>query len=104
MTRKEKRILKRFAKLKPARPILPLEQTPRVGDYYRNLDAFTEYGFLPEKYNACTDEEIEELMEDAREEIRSPYDCTGLRFTMWIKWHRNPNGRISYVHRFGIDV
>lgn len=33
-----------------------------------------------------------------------PYDCTGQPITLWIDWHRNPSGLISYVHHIGIDV
>ena len=70
----------------------------------------TEYGFLPEKYYGSTiadwsDESIQEwINENMWCRINSPYDCTGQMFTRWIKWHRNPCGRISFVHGFGIDV
>ena len=62
-----------------------------------------EYGFLSRRTD-LTDEEIEELVEDMRMVINSPYDCTGQRFTRYISTHRNPNGLVSFVHAMGLDV
>lgn len=75
-----------------------------------DYESVTEYGFLPEKYFGRTisdwcDEAIDEWINDnMRLTICSPYDCTGKEFTRWITWHRNPCGRISFVHRLGLDV
>lgn len=99
-----RKFARKYFKQSPARARLSLLEESRIGDTERNYDAFTEYGFLPEKYNSWSDEDIEDLIEDMREHVTGPYDCTGQRFTMWIRWHRNPGGRISVVHRFGIDV
>ena len=101
---KFRRLAKLLYKQKPAPEILSLSEEPRIGDYHRDYDAFTEYGFLPEKCNAWSDDAIDEYVDDLRERVTSPYDCSGQRFTHWITWHRNPNGRISVVHRLGIDV
>lgn len=99
----QRRILKELYKLSPAIPLLSLEDRERT--FYDDYDSFTEYGFMPEKFNSYSDAEIREFFEDhVVERIDSQYDCTGKRFTLWYTFHRNPNGRISYTHRFGIDV
>lgn len=67
-------------------------------------ETYTEFGFLPDHMNSWGDEAIQEYVNDLREYVSSPYDCSGQRFTRWIHWHRNPCGRISVVHRLGIDV
>lgn len=68
---------------------------------------FTEYGILPETYH-FTEEEGEDLDRALYHlfgyEIHSPFDCTGLKFTISIHGHRNPNGKISVIHRMAIDV
>ena len=75
-----------------------------------SYEYFIEYGFLPEKWygknmNEFSDESLDEwVKENMWERVCSPYDCSGQRFTRWIKWHRNPCGRISFVHYLGIDV
>lgn len=100
----EKYCLKKFNKQKhKTRPVLSLQDESHYlsdGDYYGA--GYTEFGFY--EVGEMTDEEIQEEVDDMREEIRSPYDCTGRRFTQWITWHRNPNGLVSVVHKFGIDV
>lgn len=102
---KEKRLLKKMFKKTPWRGIPSLMDEERAGDFNESGENFSLFGFLPEKFSKYSDDEIRELLdENMREEIRSPYDCTGKRFTMWIDFHRNPCGRISYVHRMGIDV
>lgn len=72
--------------------------------YYDEGDGeyWTEYGFL--HGTDYSDDEVREIIDDMRYRIYSPYDCTGKPFTMWIDWHRNPTGLISYVHRVGLDV
>lgn len=103
--KKEKRILKRAFRLSPWQGIRSLMDEERIGNASEDGEGFTEYGFLPEKLGVYSDEEIQEWIdENMWEEIRSPYDCTGKRFSRWINFHRNPCGRISYVHRMGIDV
>lgn len=105
----EKRGLKRFLKKtyrqSPWRGICSLMNEERIGNANENGEGFTEYGFLPDKLSVYSDEEIQEWIDNNMwEEIRSPYDCTGKRFSYWIHFHRNPCGRISYVHRMGVDV
>lgn len=104
----EKKVRKAFSKLFNQRPwkgIPSLMDEERIGNATEDGEYFSLFGFIPEKFNKYSDEEIQELLDECmREEIRSPYDCTGKRFTMWIDFHRNPCGRISYVHRMGIDV
>lgn len=70
----------------------------------RDYDSFVEYGFY--EADGYTDEEITEFLD---EEYRiphycSPYDCTGKAFTMFLEWHRNPCGLISFRHTVGYDV
>lgn len=101
---KFRRFVRTIFKLSPAREIRPLSEEPRIGNANEDYDAFTEYGFLPEKCNTWSDEDVQERIDDMVEYVTGPYDCTGQRFTMWIAWHRNPGGRISFVHRLGIDV
>lgn len=98
-----RKFVKHIVSQKPARELVSLLDEARC-HYEDNGEYFTEYGFLPERMNDWDDEMIQEEVDDLREYICSPYDCTGQRFTMWITWHRNPCGRISVVHRFGIDV
>lgn len=107
--KKEKRVLKRalkqICKLSPWQGICSLMNEERIGNANEDGEGFTEYGFLPDKLSVYSDEEVQEWIdENMWEEIRSPYDCTGKRFSYWIHFHRNPCGRISYVHRMGIDV
>lgn len=81
-------------------PLPPLRCVPRT--LYRGDDCyFFEYGFLRGEW---TDEEVKELMDKKRITINSPYDCTGYAFTVYIDWHRNPNGSVSFVHCKGRDI
>lgn len=103
--KREKRIIGKMYRQSPWRGIRSLMDEERIGDVSEDGIYFSEYGFLPEKMNKYSDEEIAEwINENMREEIRSPYDCTGLRHTYWIHFHRNPCGLISYVHSLGIDL
>lgn len=62
----------------------------------------TRYGFLTGTKH--TDEDLRELFDEMRIRPRyAAYDCTGDPFTVYITWHRNPSGLISYVHRIGYD-
>lgn len=91
-----------------AKPSLMEQERLHCGE--EDYEYFTEYGFLPEKYygkslNDLSDDQLKDWVEENMvERVNSPYDCTGQRVTCWISWHRNPCGRISYVHRLGIDV
>lgn len=97
-----RKLVKTLVGLKPPRERVSLLEETRL--HYDDEEHFTEYGFLPERMNAWDDDMIQEEIDDLREDICSPYDCTGQRFTICITWHRNPCGRISVVHTFGIDV
>ena len=100
-----KRFLRRVYNQKPKREITSLMDDERIGDFSEDGEYFCVYGFLPEFCGNFTDDEIKEYLDEyMRETFNSPYDCTGWRFTLWIDFHRNPCGRISYVHRMGIDV
>lgn len=103
MKKLERKLLKDFNRKKPARPIKPLLEETRVR-YWNDGESFTEYGFLPTRMSEWDDETVQEYVDDLWEEIRSPYDCTGRRFSTAIEWHRNPSGRISCVHHFSIDI
>lgn len=62
----------------------------------------TRYGFLTG--TGYTDEYLQELFDEMRIRPRyAAYDCTGDPFTIYITWHRNPSGLISYVHHIGYD-
>lgn len=85
--------------------------TAKGRTYCDEYEEYTEYGFManykgePINGDEYTDEDIREFIDDnMRMRIYSPYDCTGKPFTLWIDWHRNPSGLISYRHRIGIDV
>lgn len=96
--------MKRAAKkaLNRGETICPtLTEEARVRYSYDD-EFWTEYGFL--SGTDYSDDEVCEIIDDMRYRICSPYDCTGKPFTMWIDWHRNPTGLISYVHRVGLDV
>lgn len=102
--KKERKLLKKFFRQKPIKPMVSLSETPRqrCKAYYEGL---YEYGFLPEPLWKYSDEEIEEyLNEEMWINIYSPYDCTGKLFTQWITFHRNPCGAVSFVHSMGLDV
>lgn len=97
-----KRIIKKNSNQGEAREALPLTDAARVG-YSDDCDNWVEYGFL--KGKDYSDDEVREILDEAvRYNIYSPYDCTGKAFTLWIDWHRNPSGLISYVHHVGLDV
>lgn len=82
---------------------LSLMDAPRdaSGDSW---DCMVQYGF----FNGADmdDDDVREYIDD-NIRIRppySPYDCTGRPFTMYINWHRNPTGLISFVNHIGLDV
>jgi hypothetical protein len=94
-----------------SRRACPLMASGRVHYADDDYEAYTEYGFLVnykgEPLNGIeyTDEDIREFIRDNMVlRIHSPYDCSGEMFTMWVDWHRNPSGLISYRHRVGLDV
>ena len=62
-----------------------------------------DYCILPD--NGETEEDIETMVEDAigYGPICGPYDCTGKRFTKWIKVRRVPAG-FAVIHSWGLDV
>ena len=71
----------------------------------KDYDSCVEYGFIVDG-DDCTDEEIKEFLD---ENVRiphycSPYDCTGKAFTMFLEWHRNPCGLVSFRHTIGRDI
>lgn len=78
--------------------------SPRSGCGDDNWDTMVQYGFFDghNKSDADVREFIDEYIR-----IRppySPYDCTGRPFTMYVHWHRNPSGLISFVNHIGLDV
>lgn len=62
-----------------------------------------DYRIIPD--NGQTEEEIEDQVccEVGYPPIYSPYDCTGKRFTRWIKVRRAPAG-FAVIHGWGLDV
>ena len=63
----------------------------------------TRFGFLAG--TSYTEEELRELFDEMRIRPRyTAYDCTGDPFTVYIDWHVNPSGLISYVHRICYDI
>ena len=105
------RILKKAYNQGEPQEVRPLTVEGRVHCDDDDYESYTEYGFLsfssgkPLDGNKYTDEEIREFIDDSMVmRIYSPYDCTGKLFTVWIEWHRNPSGLISYRHRVGLDV
>ena len=100
-----KRVLRKAYNKGLPREIKSLTEESRYAYDDNYDDYYKEFGFFPSYVEKWTDAEIKEWIdEEVWERIFSPYDCTGKRFTCWISWHRNPNGKISFVHRFGIDV
>lgn len=95
-----RRIEKRAHKGKP-RVIESLINNPRF--YDEDSESFYEY-WLEDGMEDWTDEEIKQYADDMIERIYSPWDCTGKRFTIYIHYHRNPSGLVSFVHYFGIDI
>ena len=95
-----KHVLRKHFNQGAPRKATPLSVSPRircdVGDYW------VEYGFFDG--TDWTDDEVQAHIDAMRYVIRSPYDCTGLAFTLWIDWHRNPSGLISYRHYKGLDI
>ena len=107
--KKYRKILKKEYKLEHSRDIArcdriedSLTDEPRIHCGENDWESYTEYGFL--NGTDYTDDEVREILDDMRLRVTSPYDCSGQRFTMWMTWHRNPSGLISYTHRIGIDV
>ena len=70
-----------------------------IGDW----DSWTEYRFFD--VDGMTDEDIEFMVNSYRIDPNFPaWDCSGLAFTAWIDWHRNPSGLVSVVHKINLDV
>lgn len=97
--------LKRSKKKKPAKPLLSIQDetrtiAPREADY--------DYGCWQVSIfeaEGLSDDEIQEYVDGMRIEPAFPaWDCSGLAFTSYISWHRNPCGWISVVHRIGVDL
>lgn len=67
---------------------------------------YDEIGFFPDHMAAWSDTDIEEYCTAwvAQNDIYSPYDCTGKLFIMYVSWHRNPCGLISYKAHWCLDV
>lgn len=81
-----------------------LVDSPRSGCGGDDLDTMVQYGFFDG--HKMSDADVREFI---NEYIRiplpySPYDCTGRLFTVYVSWHRNPTGLISFVNHIGIDV
>lgn len=94
-------IEKRCHKTKP-KTIKSLQDDTHLHYSDRLGESWFEYGFFEAK--DWTDEEIQEFVDDMEIHINSPYDCTGMVFTQWITWHRNPCGLVSVIHKKGLDV
>lgn len=84
----------------------PLEKSMREG--WRHIcsedgESGYDYRIIPD--NGQTEEEIEDQVccEVGYPPIYSPYDCTGKRFTRWIKVRRAPAG-FAVIHSWGLDV
>ena len=105
LDKKTKKILSKVFRQRPKREVTSLMDDERVGYCPEDYESVRLYGFLPEAFNSFTDDEVRAWLDDEmRVTINSPYDCTGKWFTCWITFHRNPNGRISYIHRMSLDV
>lgn len=87
---------------RPYRAPRPLMEAPRYRADADDSDYWSEYGWMPEW--VATDEDAMEWCDCNCLEIHSMWDCTGLTFTLWIDWHRNPCGRYTYIHHMGRDV
>lgn len=96
-----KKALSRYYKKKhPSLYVCPsLMDCPRV--CYRDEEHSIEYGFFKGDY---TEEDFDWLTDDLWLYPSTLYDCTGKLFTISIKLHINPNGKVSYVHYMGLDV
>lgn len=98
----DRRIERRVHKQK-VKELKPITEVSRY--YYDREDYDSSFcEFWLEDLQGWTDEDIKEYVEDMWERINSPYDCTGKRFTIYIHWHRNPCGLVSFVHYMGIDL
>lgn len=94
---------KNFKKQKPKKPIKSLQDDWRGYQKEGDYEAWTEYGFF--EAEGMTDEEIDEAVEEMKIRPAFPaWDCSGLTFTLWITWHRNPCGWISVIHRKAVDL
>lgn len=100
--RKFKKILKKHYSQGVPKEVCPLTEKSRIHCKEDDWDCYTEYGFL--RGTDYTDEELDEIRKDMWLWVSSQYDCSGQHFTMWLEFHRNPSGLISYIHRIGIDV
>ena len=105
-TKQQKKVMSRIMGKGQADPeaLLEIPLTDGTRRMYGE-DSITEYGFLIEVGDE-TDEEIDEFFkEHVWRSIPSHmhWDCTGCLFTWSIRWHRNPSGLVSFVHRMGID-
>ena len=86
----------------------PVKVSPSLQDdwhyaYDEDGEGWTEFGFF--EANEMTDEEIDEAVEEMKIRPAFPaWDCSGLVFTSWITWYKNPCGWVSVIHRKSIDV
>ena len=60
--------------------------------------------FWLEDLKDWTDAEIREYMKEQEVHNYTPYDCSGKLCTMYISFHRNPSGLVSFVHCKTLDV
>lgn len=67
----------------------------------------TDYCIVPEDpEHPMTDEEIAQYLYDSPVycgRVRSPYDCSGERFTWSWSYTHTPSG-VALIHRWGIDI
>ena len=100
-TRKERKTLSRIFNQNQALQATPLCDEPRR---MYGLEDCIEYGFIQGLANA-SDKFIDAWFDEnvAIHMTHMEWDCTGQSFTRSIRWHRNPNGDVSFVHRIGYD-
>lgn len=83
---------------------IPMSVHPRVR-VDEDGEGWREYGIIPADLVNEAEGDIDGwLWSLFGVEIHSPYDCTGMPFTVMIDWHLNPDGSVSFVHWMSLDV
>ena len=114
MNKSTKKFISRFLQNKKRNRyglIVPDKNNPLEVPIYRksrymadkhNYDSCYEYGI--EHMEDWSNEAVKGYFDSKRYEVRSLYDCTGEPVTLWLHWHRNPDGSVSFVHNIGRDI
>ena len=99
-----RKIVKDFYKQDPAPEKMPLLSESRTYADPDDWEGYTEYGFLPNRYDDLPEDALRDLEKELWEYTGCAWDCSGRMFTVSLHLHRNPSGKVSFIHRRAIDI